>query len=595
MSNTKGRIIEEWSEKQFVHERHQIWFGAEMPKTIAAKELIDNGLDQIADRKIKTDKVFIQLTRNTVAVIDNGNGISLERNTTNGKSNLYQAVHKLFTSTNYSGTDDITGNNGVGATSSNFLSEEFIAGHLKDGKITGYKFHEGEHHNDGDSEDIIDAPVDCPMFDTGFYVSADYSYDPMDEDINTAWLVEYTKNRVGELLKDTAEVVMVVSDDEINDYYKFTRKSEKIKEKYTEGGIQEENQVFGNWKEISYSKDPQSVDFIPSLQEYAEENNMEIRKNRSTGWTYMFAKELETTENKTHIVQGAPVSNQTYFNMRFEIGDFKVTMKVPLLYKYSGKKAPNYTDQTKVKVKIGNSAIESAFKKTPLYDHFRQLAEEKFLESQLKNNDSANYTPATGTGYKELIISEGYSASSGVKAVRDPKTQAVFFIIGVILNVYKKDLDGALKSPVVKELLTVLQKEKFDKIIFAVDADVHGSHICALLTLLIYKFQRSLLEEGRVYYLNSPFYIFKKGQEFIGSDNKDECPKGYHIKTNKGLGGLNKNEMRRFVTNRATRELWRFNIDEDANDSFYLMNGECGARWVIDKNKRDKARKRDLT
>ena len=97
------RKIEEWSERDFVINRYEIFLGRKMPKTIAAKELIDNGIDQLADKKKKVNNLYIKLTRQSVLVMDSGKGISLDRDTSNGSSHLYLAVSKLYTSTNYQG------------------------------------------------------------------------------------------------------------------------------------------------------------------------------------------------------------------------------------------------------------------------------------------------------------------------------------------------------------------------------------------------------------------------------------------------------------------------------------------------------------
>lgn len=591
---TKGRVVTGWEERDFVRNRSNIWFGEDMPKTVSAKEIIDNGLDQIADKKTKAKSVFIKLTRNSVLVIDDGAGISTVKNEDSGKTNLFLAVAKLYTSTNYEGTESLTGNNGVGATATNFLSKRFVAGHLNKDIIKGYEFEEGSHKNDGEELDTIKVKPN-KYISKGFYVSAEYQYDILDESINVKFLLDYIKFRTGEL-PEGANVYVEYDTKDLTLVEKYRMGSNLAKDtlerrgvdltKLDEAVIEEsedetEEAVSG---EMHISKDKDSENYVPSWEERAIERGLSIVRMRN-GFKYAFGKEQSQLEGFKNIVQGAPVDNPLAFRAGFTVGDFKANITVPYTFLYSAKQAPKYTDQTKVKIKIFLQPIMDAFKRSDLYSYFNKKAEEQFLESQLKNNSTESYTPATGgpSVAKELIIAEGYSAVSAIKAVRDPKTQACFFIRGTILNVYKKDLNGAMGSPVVKELLTVLQKEQFDKVIIAVDADVHGSHIFNLVMGLFYKFQYHYIEQGRLFYLNTPFYLFKNGKEFKWSDDKNDCPRGWHIKTNKGLGGLTQQETKKFIIDRDTRELWRINDDKDSEDSLYLSMKECGARWIIEE------------
>ena len=571
------RKMTEWSEKDFVTNRFQIWLGNKMPKTIAAKELIDNGLDQLADKKKKTNKLYIKLTPQSVMVMDNGKGISLDRDTSSGQSHLFLAVAKLYTSTNYDGTENMTGNNGVGATINNFFSSKFVVGHVKNNKdLLGYEFLNGEHKNNGLSEDNLTVDHINPNFDNGFYVQAEYLSDYLKENIDIKWLLEYTKYRVGEL-KLNSQVYI--------DYSYETSQNLLDEESNTSYDLVNFESTYGNgdsFNKIEYNKVESSPNYVKSWLENAKDRNLSIIKYK--GFTYAFGKEVEDLNGMKSIVQGAPVNQSPTFKYTFEIEDYNVPVAVPYSLYYSGKTAPNYTDQSKVSIRTYVTNHSSALNKSVLFSFFKKKAEEYYIAHQLKNNDATSYTPAVGQGYKELIIAEGYSAITGIKAMRNAKTQATLFLRGVIMNTYSKELKSAMKSPVVNELLTVLNKEKFDKIILAVDADVHGSHIAGLLIGLFARFQPHFLTEGKLFYCNTPFYIFNKGKEMKWSDNKEDLPKGYHLKTNKGLGGLTPQEIKQFIINDNTRELWRIDYDKDfekTEEALYNGLVSCGKKWVI--------------
>lgn len=96
-----------------------------------------------------------------------------------------------------------------------------------------------------------------------------------------------------------------------------------------------------------------------------------------------------------------------------------------------------------------------------------------------------NYIRCNNTGkqWKELMIVEGNSASSGVRNASDPNTQAIFLLRGVVFNPVKKPkLADAMANREFHDLVTVLRcgigdkfdinKLYFDRINLFTDADI---------------------------------------------------------------------------------------------------------------------------
>lgn len=545
------RTVTQWSEREFVINRYNIWFGSDMPKTISAKELIDNGLDQIADSK--ASNVNITLDKNFISIMDDGKGIST-RKAEGGKTHLFLAVNKLYTSSNYDGTDGLAGTNGVGATATNALSSDFKAGYIKENVFKGYLFNNGEHKDDGESLDTIE---DMSMFpnklDEGFYVEANYDNQILEDDINVEWLINYTRSRVGELPENSNINIHAIT--------------QEGKENY------------------NYNKFSKSKDYVPSWEEAVNKVTGSSIISVRGGWKFAFCGPENDFEGISSIVQGAPVKNPITANIPFEVQDSNISIRVPVTFKFKGKVNPKYTDQTKQRISMKRAQFEKALKADKeLYKEYYNKAEKEYLNKTLDDSKSSMYYPAAkNSDYKELIISEGFSAVSSIKSKRKYQTQACFALRGKLLNVMQKDLKSAMKSDVIRDLINILNNNNFDKIIITPDADADGAHICTLLLGVLSKYGTEYLKQGKVYYCKTPLYVFEKGKDIKWSDNVNDKPKGYKLSVKKGLGSLTPQETRLFITDFDSRELYRFTYDGDEDLrslEFALIEG--GKGWIVE-------------
>ena len=150
---------------------------------------------------------------------------------------------------------------------------------------------------------------------------------------------------------------------------------------------------------------------------------------------------------------------------------------------------------------------------------------------------------------REVYIVEGDSALGSCKLARDPSFQAIMPIRGKILNCLKADYPKIFKSDVIIDLLKVLgcgveiqtkhnknmesfslDNLRWSKIIICTDADVDGFQIRTLILTMIYRLAPTLIDAGKVYIAESPLYEIaitktkRKGEKlFAYSDGEKEA------------------------------------------------------------------------
>lgn len=208
---------------------------------------------------------------------------------------------------------------------------------------------------------------------------------------------------------------------------------------------------------------------------------------------------------------------------------------------------------------------------------------------------------------REVFICEGDSALGSLLTARDAEFQALMPIRGKILNVEKASLQQIVKSDVIMDLIRIfgcgvefkgkklpkdipsfdINKLNFNKIIFATDEDEDGKHIRCILLVLLYRMCPQLIEQGHVYYINTPLFEiqYKNGKTtetyYAFSDAerdkiiKGKDPKKLFIQRSKGLGENDSELMARF-TFPGTRKLTRITIAEakEMDHWFNLLMGD---------------------
>lgn len=245
----------------------------------------------------------------------------------------------------------------------------------------------------------------------------------------------------------------------------------------------------------------------------------------------------------------------------------------------------------------------------------------------------------------ELFIVEGISALGSLLKARDSQFQALYPLRGKPLNMYemtpekmfippmitapkteadkrkmaqrKKFTDDGhilLQNREMDDLVKIIgagfgsefdvSKRQFDRICIAVDADVDGSHIAALLCVFFYKFMRPLVTGGHLFITQPPLYVIKHGKQSapgvsyalnamerddIIADLRSTRTRVLDIGRRKGLGESPEEEMRDMLMNPKTRTLKRVTLgDAQAAAALFevLFSKDTQARkdWIASEH-----------
>ena len=215
----------------------------------------------------------------------------------------------------------------------------------------------------------------------------------------------------------------------------------------------------------------------------------------------------------------------------------------------------------------------------------------------------------------EIYITEGDSASGGLKTARKNEFQAVMPVRGKIINTQKATLAQIQKNAEImtmidafglridpKTMKVTYDKEdlRYGKIIIASDGDVDGAHIKNLFYTFIWNFCPDLIRDGYVYALIAPLYriIFSNGDSvYLKNDEELEKWKSqykggkkYEVKRMKGLGEMDPDEIEATLVNPETRTIQQITVDDDAATSilFEQLMGtgvQCRKAYIKEHSK----------
>lgn len=168
-----------------------------------------------------------------------------------------------------------------------------------------------------------------------------------------------------------------------------------------------------------------------------------------------------------------------------------------------------------------------------------------FAEHQMKN-----FIPANNRGknqYREIYIVEGKSTLGSLAGGRNQDTQAFFAMRGVTANALKRsEIREIIANNEWKELIKVLgcdigpsfdiTKLRYNKIIILTDADIDGDGITSLIATFFMVFYPQIVEAGLLYKAVTPLYeVNSKVKRFVSTKKEfielfqDNIIKNYKI------------------------------------------------------------------
>lgn len=531
---------------------------------ILLKEVVDNAVDEFISGYGK--KVEITVEPRFVRVRDYGRGIPL------GK--VLECVSQINTGAKYN--DDVfqfsVGLNGVGTKAVNALSSEFLVKSFRSGKFAGGRFERGELKEElgGACRGEKDGTLIEFVPDPDIFGASEFQPELVERRLRLYSYVQAGLELVynGESIVSENGLVDLV-EAETGDDAIYTPLAYRSPSAGGGQGAAEENGKLVAGLEIAFTHTP-----------------------RFSETFYSFVNGQYTSDGGTHLSafrEGFIKGVNEFAKAKYDGDDARESMVGAISIRM---KSPAFEGQTKNK--LGSPEIrselvaeirdivadllhrnpETAKALITKIEETQSLRKELQTVKKLSRERSkavarhipqlrdckSHLDPKHKRGRDSMIfLTEGLSAAGSITKTRDVRTQAVFTLRGKPLNVAELQRAAIYTNEELYNLMSALNIEdstaglRYEKIVFATDADVDGMHIRNLLLTFFLKFFPSLATTGHVFILETPLFRVrnKKETRYCYSEAERDAAmkalKGPEVTRFKGLGEINPDEFVHFI------------------------------------------------
>ena len=229
---------------------------------------------------------------------------------------------------------------------------------------------------------------------------------------------------------------------------------------------------------------------------------------------------------------------------------------------------------------------------TEMFRLKEELAEKKELAklSKVKKDiDSEKYYPPIGkTAKKYLMITEGFSAFSGMSPILGRKEIGYYMLKGKILNVLGEKPATFMANQEINDLVNILGIDianpdtpmTYDKVVILTDADADGNAIAGLVLTLFNRIAPNIIKQGRVCRLETPLLIGSKGENieeyYFTLPDKSKMKKNLEYFYLKGLGSWTKNRFNQILEYEGGLEklMVSYTLDDKTDESINKWFGK---------------------